>query len=1189
MDKESKSGGGPSSSGIIAVVMLTAGVLFIREVPLETTRLPVNEPRIQQGVAQDVDARLWQDPFGAVAKAREEARKRDAEQAAQADAKRSPEALANEIGQQIARSGRLVEVLAVMLPGGPYSDNLETRRRVRYAVLAGLNASRLAPVDAEHLAYFFPEPKPSKEPAKEKPVGKGATATAAATRASRAAAAPEPRPGPPAQLVGRLPEIVPYEWFEPTPSGRGRLGAETQPLVLVMWVDGDAMASRPLASMYSLIGKLGALKPVLSWRVLGPGGSDGLRDMVEEVRRQGPEQPVSNGYDQLPIRFYSAIATAPDDRIFDAPLPPPGESLSAFLGRHHVQLVRTIGDDDRLAKALMAELGLRGLKSAPLPEKSLYSSICDWHDKADPRQPSHVAVISEWDTLYGRTLRGEFRAREKEEGYCVHSFAYVRGLDGQLPGSNADAGAPKSGGAKPADAKDEGRRRDGTYVEIAEGQSQFDYLRRLALRMAERDRELRDSSPDGKGLRAIGVLGSDVHDKLLVLQALQPEFPNAIFFTTDLDARFLHPREKSWTRNLIVGSNFGLRLSDRMQSTAPPFRDSYQAATFLSTRLAMDDARRAVMKQYPDIAGNLTPEAFEPTRQALIDSWFDEPRLFEIGRTQAFDFSPRAGAPAAGGGGPSSPRPPAEGSSASALFMLPASVHLTATAMPGAPASSVRTYCEGPMWSECGGVHPPPSALYPKLHFATLVLVLVLLIVPLWLAPLLASRALRRQLVHYLGGRGRQRLAYWRRLGLGVALLLLSVGLPLWLAGHWEPFAAWLTLNGKPISGSDGISIWPTEAIRLLTWVLCLYLIFIGWTTLSQNLDDIIARFRLGRTRQQLVAEQREAERKLPRWQKLVNMFSMRFAARSQGASATGLPVEAVDFWRRYIVQNRIGARAFRTVTYVVVGLGVSAFLWAAMHDAWVVPQRGELSARVHLGLHFLMFAAMYFLVFFVVDATAFCVSFVRGLREYGANWPVATLAKFENELRIPRGYLDNWIDLEFIAMRTKCVTRLIYFPFIVLSLFLVSRSAAFDDWYMPMTGIVLAVLGAGVALACAVALRYAAEASRRFAMERLRDEITQVSGEARAAASPAAAAGSSSAAGNQATAAPEPADPPGHVRPADPPKAAQLTLLLQRMDNLHEGAFAPFWQQPLLKAVLLPFATLGGTSLLDYLALVNV
>jgi hypothetical protein len=202
----------------------------------------------------------------------------------------------------------------------------------------------------------------------------------------------------------------------------------------------------------------------------------------------------------------------------------------------------------------------------------------------------------------------------------------------------------------------------------------------------------------------------------------------------------------------------------------------------------------------------------------------------------------------------------------------------------------------------------------------------------------------------------------------------------------------------------------------------------------------------------------------------------------------------------------------------------------------------------------------------------------------------VPTLVKFERELQIPRAYLDNWIDLEFIAWRTKCVTRLIYFPFIVLSLFLVSRSAAFDDWYMPATGIVLAVLGASVALGCAVALRYAAEASRRFAMERLRDEITRVSGEARpVAATSGATVAPQSSAPQVSSSTPELPDPPGHVRPLDPPKAAQLTLLLQRMDHLHEGAFAPFWQQPLLKAVLLPFATLGGTSLLDYLALVNV
>lgn len=1197
MDKEPRSGGGPSPGGIIAVVMLTAGILFIREVPLETTRLPVNEPRIQQGVVQDVDARLWQDPFGAVARAREEAYKRDKVQAAKADEERHPLNLGNDIGREIVRTGRPVEVLAVMLPGGPYSDNLETRRRVRYAVLAGLNASRLAPLDAEHLAYFFPNAKPpASEP--DKAAGKGKAAGKLGARDKSPPAAPADTAPP--LLAGKLPEIVPYEWFEPAISARTerakevrtRVSDEAQPLVLVMWLDSNAMSSRPLASMYGLASKFDRL--ALSWRVLGPGGSDGLRDMVDEVRRQGPDQPLTNAYRSLRMRFYSPTATAPDARIFGGPLSPPGESLSDFMARHHVQLVRTIGDDSQLADALMRELGLRGLRAQRLAEGDDYRQICDRHAKSGPQQPSHVAVISEWDTLYGRTLRGEFRANKTETGYCVHPFAYVRGLDGQLPSGNADGTAAKSSGAKSgADGKDEGRRRDGTYVEIAEGQSQFDYLRRLALRMAERDRELRESSPDGKGLRAIGVLGSDVHDKLLVLQALQPEFPNAIFFTTDLDARFLHPREKAWTRNLIVGSNFGLRLGERMQSSAPPFRDSYQTSTFLSTRLAMDDARRALMAQSPDAFAALPPEDFEPTPQAQIAGWFERPRVFEIGRTQAFDFSAPAGSAAAdpSGASSSSPRTPA-GKSPSALFMLPTSLQMPAPS--GAPAAG-RMPCEGPRWAECGGIHPQPSALYPRLRTATVMFILVWLLVPLWLAPLLASRTLRKQVARYLGGKGTWRIAIRRRVALVVVLLLFNLVLPWWLAGQWEPFAAWLTHEGKPMTGTEGLSIWPTEAIRLLTLVLCLYLIFIGWTALAQNLDDIIVRFRLGRTRQQLVAEQRDAERGLPGWQKLINMFSMQFVARPHGPGAgsqTGLSAETVDFWRRYIVQNRISARAVRTGTCVLLALGVSVFLWLALHDAWYVPQRGPLSLTVHQWLHGLMFAAIYFLVFFVVDATAFCVSFVRGLRLHGANWPVPTLAKAERELQIPRAYLDNWIDLEFIACRTRCVTRLIYFPFIVLSLFLVSRSAAFDDWYMPITGIVLAVLGASVALGCAVALRYAAEASRRFAMERLRDEITRVSGEARIAAAPVAPAAVQSALrpGAHALPAPaEPPDPPGHVRPPDPPKAAQLQLLLQRMDHLHEGAFAPFWQQPLLKAVLLPFATLGGTSLLDYLALVNV
>jgi len=41
-------------------------------------------------------------------------------------------------------------------------------------------------------------------------------------------------------------------------------------------------------------------------------------------------------------------------------------------------------------------------------------------------------------------------------------------------------------------------------------------------------------------------------------------------------------------------------------------------------------------------------------------------------------------------------------------------------------------------------------------------------------------------------------------------------------------------------------------------------------------------------------------------------------------------------------------------------------------------------------------------------------------------------------------------------------------------------------------------------------------------------------------------------------------------------------------IEDLHEGAFAPVLQQPLIKALLLPFITLSGAPLADYLVLAS-
>jgi hypothetical protein len=78
-----------------------------------------------------------------------------------------------------------------------------------------------------------------------------------------------------------------------------------------------------------------------------------------------------------------------------------------------------------------------------------------------------------------------------------------------------------------------------------------------------------------------------VFDKLLILRALRPEFPEALFFTTDFDEAFTIKSELPFTRNVIISSSFGPNLSEWSQGDIPFFRDTGQASAFLATQLAV--------------------------------------------------------------------------------------------------------------------------------------------------------------------------------------------------------------------------------------------------------------------------------------------------------------------------------------------------------------------------------------------------------------------------------------------------------------------------------------------------------------------------------------------------------------------------------------------------------------------------
>ena len=218
-------------------------------------------------------------------------------------------------------------------------------------------------------------------------------------------------------------------------------------------------------------------------------------------------------------------------------------------------------------------------------------------------------LIREWDSEYARALSRNlsegFSARCKVDGDPsppVRWFTYLRGLDGMLPDiDKSSANAPRKDDS--GKSKDLRAQLEDAPPEHAEGRSQYDYLRRLGDEIARLDSDARFAE---NGVKAIGIVGFDVYDKLLILQALRSRFTDKIFFTTDLDARYLHADQKEWARNLVVASNFDLSLRPALQRSTLPFRDGYQTATYVAALMALEANRPQLDRQDEPLAASAT-------------------------------------------------------------------------------------------------------------------------------------------------------------------------------------------------------------------------------------------------------------------------------------------------------------------------------------------------------------------------------------------------------------------------------------------------------------------------------------------------------------------------------------------------------------------------------------------------------
>jgi hypothetical protein len=971
------------ATGILAVPALVAGAVILQQPPLIGSRPSATLPAMGLGARETVNARLWQDPFVAVRKHLDEN-------------KGSGTKAKNDQGQNGYDPGKLlkgfapssdVHLIVAMMTGGAYAGLEEYRRRQRYAIVSALDTAGFAPEDPERIGYLLSREKPPNR---------------------------------------RLPEFVPFEWFFQETDDRNKKN-----WAAVLYFDEDVLdPNKPLAQLRGLIETVDPGLRRGRWSVIGPGSTDILRAMLREP---APNPKPSEG-----VRFFVSLATASDRQLTGT-----DEGVDQVFLEHCYELHRITSTDDELAKSLAKELELRGAWEKGETTKRRVGIATEKGTKTREAMAAaldklpRVVLISEWDTLYGRRFAVDMRdallhpleseGAADREAICpapgkprteyskrcpVLHFSYFRGLDGQLPAS-AKKGASSAKQQEEDresgnDRKDDKSKR--TAVERPVGDSQVDYLRRLGQRLADVHSELRAEGK--KGISAVGVLGSDLYDKLLVLQAARNALPDAVLFTTDLDAELLHPAElKLSTHNLVVASAFGLRLNDGLQAGHPPFRDTYETATYLAGLAALD-------KRYGESG---------TSHYAGLSS----PRVFEIGRNSVVDLSE-------GGGG------------------------------------STAQVCGSEGLVGCSDVHPPRTL--PRIAESLTAQVTLFFLLTSSLL-LFTFRQIKNTVSRVWVGATRSPPSV-KALSVVVAL-----GLVYLVYRSWED--VFHNAFGEPWAVANGVSMWPTQIMRLITWTLTCLLIRKGWRDIDDNNELLAKAFHLPKPAVGNAGSPHSVRGWFERIRRRIEPWK---------------PDQ--DYWRKRpiaeIWQNHIQPAGFldRILTLVVpvfLYIGASVVLFWALGFP-VRPVRGRTVALIDSIILTLCVVSFAFLLFFVIEETRRCGSLVR-LVTRSSHWPKDTLNRF-GQRRCAGGdvalndYLEDWLGIELIGRRTEMVTRLIYYPFLILTLLVLARNTIFDNWTFPPALVITLLAGLAIAITCALHLRSTAEKARRRTLDGLGEKL---------------------------------------------------------------------------------------------------
>jgi hypothetical protein len=1029
-------------------------------------------------------------------------------------------------------------ILPVMVDGAPYADNVESRLRTRMALLDAFNYEGYMPSDRSHLGVAWTSWPRNVAFLSNRQLLFDHPALAQLELPPN----PLPHDFDPDQFRHDLALpglVIPYEWYQADDINYTKPPYDR---ILVLWLNEDDFIDYPLTRLALLFDKLGITPDQIlkkqdksgphltDIKLIGPHSSSCLEAMNQELEQfyNDPAPPAAiNALQGLTI--YSPSATIADgflEPLLDTPganqqsstapqakVQPVRDKLTRRFQKNLISFYNFTCTDEQLAEALLHELSLRGAL---------------WYPQGINTRRPRLVLISDWDTTYGRALPATFVAKLAQwpvpapdflltlgrwvqntlrlplpitltplpndwpgrltiddlVDTSLHNYicpdasiirsSFLLGVDGLTAAQTQETAA----NSPPANETASPRQ----PIERPEGTQQLDYLRRMAQSLASalsgsnQNAWPRSNAPD-----AVGILGGDVYDKLLILQAIRAKFPDTLFFTTDLDARLLEPSQQAWARNLIIASSYGLEgntttygprdLKTLETRTYAPFRDSYQNALYHAAKFALENEPRSAL----------------PVPQ---------PHIFEVGRTGPIEL-PNAD--------PSNPGPP----SASPNFLW-------------------RIFC---------------------INFLLGCAMVLLIMSPL--------RIESRTLVYTIF--------------FPAFIVVCAVLFALWTLPHDG-------LRLEPFYLYEGVSIWPTEILRFLAFVLTLC----GIGDLFKRLQEInhAARCKYfltayGKKIPNPVNILRFLEfvfitplcrtsviRRLLFWfSPVYYKHLLRFYRQFQSPPSPepfepdARPVDVNDYiWNIYRAHTKPWSLFWRSLFHTFIFFLLVAITVVCFTGTPRVPARGLSSFLADWLIWSTSLTGVVFLNLFILNVSRVSNWLIRELSRAPIIWPLKLYAEAQVNLPVPKEILSDWLSVQFIANHTEVLGTLVYYPFLILLLFALAHYPVFAPWSYPPVFVAVFLYNFVIAIYTAISMERAAAKTREVILKRLNDRRVFV--------------------GSQIAAA-----------TGKPMKNPTLKEIIDQVKNLRRGAFLRFTQKPWVGALLIP---LGGTGLIQLIQFVQ-